>query len=215
MQTDLPHLQMPCQEIHDPWWFRRSSNHRPKNPPTGSELSLKSLCCCQPWQEPKEAPNCPSYQKLQGTNRGRHRGRTWRGREEGERTATREKRRRVTTVKPKAKNTWHDFKYKCCPSLTIQLEKATCLWTVITLVKTMQCGWKVSFWNFVICLVVYITAAVKLYLPGWMKSSSRLEMFSRVKISVMATYLVILMVMTKTDSCNVKEASFIQKTESN
>lgn len=74
-QTDLPRLHMSCPEIHGPWWFRRSLNHRLKNPPAGSELSLKSLCCCQPWQEAKEAPNCPNYQKLQGMNRERHKER--------------------------------------------------------------------------------------------------------------------------------------------
>lgn len=80
-QTDLPRLHNQCPEIHGPWWFQRSSNHRPKNPPADSEPSPKSLCCCQPWQELKEAPNCPNYQKLQGTNRGRD---TEENREEGE-----------------------------------------------------------------------------------------------------------------------------------
>lgn len=46
MQTNLPHFQMPCPEVHYPWWL----NHRLKSPPADSEPCLKSICCYQPWQ---------------------------------------------------------------------------------------------------------------------------------------------------------------------
>lgn len=132
LQTDLPHLHMPCPEIHGPWWFRLSSNHRQKNPPTDSALSLTSPCYCQPWQE-LEGTKLSKLSKVTG-NEQTETQRENTARQRGER---RKKRRRVTTVRLKGKR--HNLAW-----LQTQIllksdystgEKATYLWFVITLVK--------------------------------------------------------------------------------
>lgn len=166
LQTDLPHLHMPCPEIHGPWWFQQSLNHTPTNPPTDSEPSLKSLCCCQPWQEPKEAPNCPNYQKLQGMNSEWHSGRTQWGREEGESMATRKKGRRVTTVKMKARdNTWHDFKHNTAWAwLKFSWKESSVFVSCDNFAETRQCGYIYSAtFNLVGCL--YKTSAATEWKP--------------------------------------------------
>lgn len=143
LQTDLPHLHMPCPEIHGPWWFQRSSNHRPKYPPINSEPSLKSLCCCQPWQELKEAPNCPNYQKLWGMNRERH--------TEGEHSEA-ERREKVKQQERKGegncqtKRKRHNLAWLQIPIWpkfdNSTGKKSTYMWTVMTLVKLSMVGKK-------------------------------------------------------------------------
>lgn len=131
--TDLPHCHMSSPETYGPWWSQQSSSHRPTNPPADSELSLKLVCCCQPWQEPKEAPNCPNYQKLRGTEsstEGEHKKT-----ERGEKGVWQQGKRRMSTVKLKAErhnSAWLPTLALPKSWLNLAGDKATCLRNVIT-----------------------------------------------------------------------------------